>query len=178
MKQTEGQYDFSDHMALLQFIYKNLHVNPIHQLFLSKEAKFKLQTIRNEHFEKLVDTVLNLCKKINVQFSNESKSVEINKWFTIFINLCKQNIKKSDEFNQFIIRNIPNSEKYKSDIEKIAEYGLFDEFIDKILCSELETSVLSEVIKAWCIHSVDQLHQLVIITNERENQEKLLKDAK
>lgn len=63
MKQTEGQYDFSDHMALLQFIYKNLHVNPIHQLFLSKEAKFKLQTIRNEHFEKLVDTVLNLCKK-------------------------------------------------------------------------------------------------------------------
>lgn len=63
MKQTEGQYDFSDHMALLQFIYKNLLVNPIHQLFLSKEAKFKLQTIRNEHFEKLVDTVLNLCKK-------------------------------------------------------------------------------------------------------------------
>lgn len=176
-QQSGCQYNFADHNKLLNFLDKNILINPKHQITLSKEAKLKLRIIRNDHSKKLVTVGQNLCEKIYSQFSDESRSIELNKWFIIITNLFKENIKKSYDLMKFIRANFSNSERYKSDIEKISEFELFDAFIDQILYSNLETSCLNEVLNAWCVNAIKQLHQFANNATELENQEKLRREA-
>lgn len=161
-KDKGKQYDFTDHQRLMNFLEKNLLINPDHKITLSTEAKLRLKILREDHSKKLSNTINKLCDKINNQFAKESKSSEIQKWYDIIYKLLQSDIKKSKELNLFLQKNIQNSISYQKDIDDIAEYELFDEFIDRILYLKLNTSCLNEVIQAWCKHAVNQLHKSLI----------------
>ena len=175
-RQKDQQYDFQDRDRLERFLYTELLINPDHKLILSSEAKLTLKILREDHSKKLTNSIQNLCDKIHKQFSQASNSIEIKKWYDIIFNLFQSNIKKTDQLKAFLTRNVPNSQQYKKDLDEIAEYELFDEFIDKILYLALDTSCLNEVIQAWCLHAVYQLNQsLINAIDSEKTQEQLTK---
>lgn len=178
------QYDFNDHQRLLEFLTKDLLINPKHHISISNEAKLKLKIIREDHTKKLSNAVRKLCEKLYNIFSTESKSTEINKWYDIIIKLMGYDIKKSDDLDLFLQENIQSNENFHDDIEEIKEYELFDEFIDKIIYSTLDTSCLNEVLQAWCLHAINELHQSFIVAvdsektkEQKEMQEKIMKES-
>lgn len=178
-KQKGQQYDFEDHENVLKFLNADSYlINPEIKIALSNEANLQLNILRKEHTEKLINAINTLCEKVINQISKETNSNDITKWYNIVIDLSKENIKNSDNLKKFLIERIPNGEQlYDDDIKKIAEYELFDDFIDSILYSEIETSCLNEVIKAWCIKTRDYLHQFYINVVKGENQEQIIKLA-
>lgn len=178
-KQKGQQYDFEDHERLLEFLNNSDHIlkNPDIKIALSKEANLELKILRKEHSDKLVKTILAFCEKVYDQLSKETKADEIIKWYDIIIALGKENIHSSDELKEFLKKQIPNSEQYDEDIKKIAEYELFDNFIDSILFSEIKTSSLNEVIRGWCNKTSEYLLQYYRNTIKGENQEQLIQLA-
>lgn len=93
-------------------------------------------------------------------------------------------IKKSKDLDLFLQENIQSNENFHDDIEKIEEYELFDEFIDIIIYSTLDTSCLNEVLQAWCLHAINELHQSFIVAldsektkEQKEMQERLMKES-
>lgn len=183
-KDKDKQYDFNDHEKLLEFLDKDPLINPKHCISISNEAKLKLKIIREDHSKKLSDTVKNLCDKLYNLFSTESKSDEINKWYDIIIKLMGSNIKKSRDLDLFLQENIHTNENFENYIKEIEQYELFDEFIDKIIYSHIDTSCLNEVLQAWCLHAINELHHSFILAVDSENskeqieiQEKLMRDS-
>lgn len=162
------QYNFEDHQRLLNFLGQNLLINPDHKITLSTEAILKLNIIRKDHSAKLKSKVQNLCNMIYNQFLQETTSIELQKWYDIIINLFKANIKKSSELDDFLKHNVPKYEQYHEFIKEIAEYELFDEFIDKMIYEKLDTSCLNEVLQAWCTDATFQLHQFVMNAKDSE----------
>lgn len=183
-KDKDMPYEFDDHDNLLNFLDNDYLINPKHKIALSAEAKLRLRIVRDDHSKKLANKIKLLCDKIYEQFSHESQSIELKKWYDIIFKLFRSNIKEANELNAFLQEHVPNSEQYKEYIDEIAEYELFDKFIDKIIFSSINTSCLYEVIQAWCKNAVNQLHQYVInaINSEKtkdkiESLEKLKKES-
>lgn len=165
----DKQYVFQDRDKLLNFLHNDLLINPDHKLILSPEAILKLKLIREDHSKKLSNSIQNLCQKIYNQFSSESKSAELQKWYRLISDLFEANIKKAEQLKDFLKNNFPKSEQYQNDLKEIAEYEMFDEFIDKILYSAVDTSCLNEVIHNWCLRAINQLHLSIINAIDSEN---------
>lgn len=93
-------------------------------------------------------------------------------------------IKKSKDLSLFLQENIHTDENFQEDLDEIEQYELFDEFIDRIIYSNIDTSCLSEVLQAWYIHAINKLHHSFILALDSENskeqkeiQEKLIKES-
>lgn len=153
------KYEFEDHDNLLRFLQTNPLINPNHKIALSETSRLQMKNIRAIHLQAVSDKVNELCNKINNQFNKEDNSSEMEKWIDVMHTLLKLRVKRAKEFGEAIRANIPNSQLYEKDLQDLAEFELFDSFLDKVLYAEENTSCLSEVIHAWSHQAIIQLEK-------------------
>lgn len=68
----------SDKDKLLEFLQKDLLINPKHHISISNEAKLKLKIIRDDHSQKLSNAIRNFCDKLISIHQNQNQKKLIN----------------------------------------------------------------------------------------------------
>lgn len=176
--EEHNKYHFDDRDKVIRFLSTNPLVDPDHQVALSETARLKMKNLRSIHSQNVSDKIQALWIKISAQFRKEQNSDEMGKWIDIMHEILKTKVRNAKGFADVIKNHIPNSQQYAAEIQSLAEYEIFDNFIDKVLYSEQETSCLSEAVRAWVHQAIIELEKSQTQAIKSEFQQKELSKQK
>lgn len=163
---------FDDRDRLIKFLQNNPLINPKHQTSLSKYAEENLRRIKLIHQSKEDEIIDDFFTKISSLFNNVTDEKKISQWINGMEEL--KNVKNTDEFEQIVLKHIPESSKYGSYFQKMKEFESFDCFIDRVFNIDSETSTMQRSIHLYALKCIEELKRTnTLIKADNESKQKI-----